>query len=44
MKNIKNLKNDIIFETWRSVNGQQETFEVHFDSGKQRLGNICLVK
>ena len=40
----KESKNDIVFETWRSVNGQKETFEVHFDSKKQRLENTYLVK
>ena len=40
----KESKNDIVFETWRSVNGQRETFEVHFDNEKQGLGNIYLVK
>ena len=40
----KKSKNDIVFETWRSVNGQKETFEVHFDIKKQKLGDIYLVK
>jgi len=40
----KESKNNNVFQTWRSINGQKETFEVHFDTQKNKLGNIYLVK
>jgi hypothetical protein len=43
-KNYRELENDKVFETWRSVNGQQETFEVHFDEKNNQLKNVYLVK
>lgn len=43
-KDFKENEHDIVFETWRSVNGQQEFFEVHFDTQANKLANIYLVK
>ena len=43
-KNFKEAEDDLVFETWRSVNGERETFEIHFDSQKNGITNIFLVK
>ena len=43
-ENFKETKNDLVFEAWRSVNRERETFEIHFDSQKNEVTNIFLVK
>lgn len=43
-KKFKESKNDLVFETWKSVNTEKETFEIHFDSQKNKITNIYLVK
>lgn len=43
-ENFKESENDKVFATWRSINGQRETFEVHFNSEKKEITDIYLVK
>lgn len=43
-KNYRESESDNVFKTWRSVNGQRETFEVHYNSHNNQLENIYLVK
>ncbi len=43
-KNFKENENDRVFNTWRTVNGKRETFEIHFDSSKNKIINVYLVK
>lgn len=43
-KSFKENEYDMVFETWRSVNGQQEFFEVHYNSQDKQLTNIYFVK
>lgn len=43
-KKYKEFENDRVFATTRSVNGQLEIFEVHFDTQVNKLTNIYLVK
>ena len=40
----KNSPEERVFVTARSVNGQREIFEVHFDCKKKELKNVYLVK
>jgi len=41
---FKESKNDEVFQTWRSINGETENLEVHFDLQKAKVTNIYLVK
>lgn len=43
-KNFKETESDLVFETWRSINGERETFEIHFDTQRNEITNIFLVK
>ena len=43
-ENFKENKNDRVFNTWQTVNGKRETFEIHFNIASQKITNIFLVK
>ncbi len=43
-KNFKENKNDRVFNTRRTVNGEREKFEIHYDTCKNKINNIYLVK
>lgn len=41
---FKDNKNDRVFNTWRIVSGEREIFEIHYDSCKNKITNIYIVK
>ncbi len=43
-ENFKESENDIVFQTWRTINKGRENFEVHFNSQKGKITKIYLVK
>lgn len=43
-KNFKESENDLVFANWRNVNNERESFEIHFDSQKNEIINIYLIK
>lgn len=43
-KSFKESKNDHVFIMWRTISRNRETFEIHFDSQKQMITNLYLVK
>jgi len=43
-KIFKESENDLVFATWRNLNGEKETFEIHFNSQENKITNIYLVK
>lgn len=43
-ENFKESENDIVFQTWRTINKDRENFEVHFNSQKGKITKIYLVK
>lgn len=40
----KEHPDDLVFETYRRVNNDMETFEIHFDKSKNSITKIYLVK
>lgn len=45
-ENFKENKNDNdrVFNTWRTVGGKRECFEIHFNETNKNITNIYLVK
>jgi len=43
-ENFKNSENEKVFATWRILRNEKETFEIHFDSEKNEIIEIYLVK
>jgi hypothetical protein len=43
-KNFKEDQNDRVFNTWRTVNGEREIFEIHYGLSENKITNIYLVK
>ncbi len=43
-ENFMESKNDKIFQTWKNLKNERETFEVHFNSQKNKITEIYLVK
>lgn len=43
-KSFKESENDHVFVMWRMINKNRETFEIHFDSQKQTITNLYIVK
>lgn len=43
-ENFKKSENDKVFATWRNLKNEKETFEVHFDSIKNEIIEIYLIK
>ncbi len=43
-ENFKESENDIVFQTWRTINKDRENFEIHFNSQKGKITKIYLVK
>lgn len=43
-ENFKENKNDRVFNTWRSISGVRESFEIHFDEVNNKITNIYLIK
>jgi len=41
---FKKNKNDRVFNDWRTVNGEREAFEIHYNLSKNKITNIYLVK
>lgn len=42
--NFKNSENDKVFLTWKILKDERKTFEIHFDSEKNKITEIYLVK
>lgn len=42
-EDFKESENDHVFATWRTINGNREIFEIHFDSQKQIITNLYFV-
>jgi hypothetical protein len=43
-ENFKHSENEKIFVTWRILRNEKETFEIHFNSEKNKITEIYLVK
>ncbi len=43
-ENFKENKNDTVFNTWRTIKGERENFEIHFDAKNKKIINIYLVR
>jgi len=43
-EDYKENKDDRVFNTWRTVNGEREAFEIHYNLSKNKITNIYLVK
>lgn len=43
-ENFKESENDIVFQTWRTINQNRENFEIHFNSQKEKITKIYLIK
>jgi len=43
-ENFKESENDKIFQTWKNLENEKEIFEIHFDSRKNKITNVYLVK
>lgn len=42
--NFKESENDLVFVTWKNMNREKETFEIHFNSQKNEITEIYLIK
>lgn len=42
--NFKESENDKVFQVWKNLENERETFEIHFNSQKNEITNIYLVR
>lgn len=43
-ENFKKSENDKVFATWRNFKNVRETFEIHFDSQKNKITEVYLIQ